>query len=70
MFIICGFVRLKKSSFATNKYDLIGDFKHTFITPHWRCSGHNSGSEQRKIIPILLIIAGVGIFTIGLFKIL
>lgn len=70
IFISCGVFGYKKSLSSSEGYNFIKDFKHTFITPHWRYSSHHNDGNQRRIVPVMMIIGGVGIMVVGLIRVL
>ena len=60
----------RKSFSSENRYDFKEDFKRSFLTPHWKYSGFFNDSEPRRIVPVIIILGGIGILVIGLIKIL
>jgi len=70
VFIIYGTIFLKKSLNSSIRYDLKEDVKHSFFTPHRTYSSFLNYDEMRpgRIMPSLIILAGIAIILLGIFK--
>jgi hypothetical protein len=50
-------------------YDFKEDFKHTFLTPHWKYTNHLNDGKPRRIAPVIAILIGMGILVVGFIKV-
>ncbi len=70
IFIFSGILWFRKSLASKDYYDFKKDFKHTFLTPHLKHSSHHNDNKHARIVPIMIILGGIGILVVGLIKIL
>lgn len=68
-FISCGILWFRKSLSSSEAYNFKEDFKYTFVMYHWKYSGHHNPGTHRRIIPVMMIIGGIGIIAVGVIKI-
>jgi hypothetical protein len=70
IFIFYGVLWFSKSLSSKVRYDFKEDIKYTFFTPHWKYSGFFNFDENRprRIVPVLMIVSGIVILTLGLCK--
>jgi hypothetical protein len=72
LLIFYGVLWFGKSLSSKVRYDFKEDIKYSFITPHWSYSGffNFDANRPRRIVPVMLVLGGVGILVVGLFKII
>jgi hypothetical protein len=72
LFISYGMLWYRKGLSSKKPYDSKEDFKYSFLTPHWKYSNYYNWNDStpRRIVPVMLILGGIGILVVGLIKIL
>jgi hypothetical protein len=70
IFISYGVLTYRKSLSSDDEYDFKADFKHTFLTPHWKHSSHHNDNKHKRIFPAMMVIGGIGILVVGLIAVL
>ena len=66
--ITYGIFWLMKSFYSKNCYDFTEDFRKSFLVVHWSYAGFFNDKKPRRIIPILLIIGGLGVLGLELIR--
>lgn len=69
VFIVRGLLWFRESMTPEENYDFWEDFKDSFLTLHWKYSDYLNDGQPRRIVPIMMILGGVGILVIGIVKI-
>lgn len=65
-----GVLWFRKSLSSEIRYSFKEDFKRSFLTPHWSYSAFFNDGKPRRIVPAIVVIAGIGILAVGLIKLL
>jgi hypothetical protein len=68
--IAYGIFWFSKSFSLENRYDFNEDLKKSFFSIHWKNEGFFNDNRPRRIIPIMLILGGIGILCLGLIKVI
>ncbi|MEL6548289.1 MAG: hypothetical protein AAFQ82_26935 [Myxococcota bacterium] len=63
-----GYAWLRASAEHPEPYSFREDFRHTFLTVHRKYSGHHNDGGNRRIVPIMLMLAGPFILLVGWFR--
>ena len=66
--ICCGALWYGRSLSSGDRYDCKEDMKRTFLTPHWKYSGYLNDGRPRRVVPAMLILAGIALLVAGLMK--
>ena len=71
-FIFYGAVWFRRSISSKEHYDFKEDFKYSFLTLHWKYANYYNwnDSKPRRIVPVMIILGGIGMLIVGLIKIL
>jgi hypothetical protein len=72
MFIFYGIIWYRNGLASKERYDFKEDFKYSFLTIHRKYESYFNwkDSTPRRIMPVMIIIGGVGMLVYGLIKIL
>ena len=72
IFISYGLIWYRKSLSSADHYNFKEDFKYSFLTLHRSYSNYFNMNDDkpRKIVPVMVILGGIGTLVVGLIKIL
>ena len=70
LFIFYGILFFIKSHTAQVRYDFKEDLKSSFFKVHLKYTDFFNFDENkpRRIVPVILVLGGIGILTLGLYK--
>lgn len=63
-----GFLWFRSCRNHPDPYSFREDFRHTFLTPHLKYSGHHTDGGHRRIVPIMLMLSGPFILVVAWFR--